>query len=219
MPKKKRRHHRPRPAASARSCTPSPARSHDHAHVPATPDRSPIHALLDEFLLCRLAELCPDHATLEAQHVEPLLDLVTADGEDPTRIRWTEERIRHLLLDLLPRHVWQPREMVLEQIPALGAFFTFLEAHGYWQPGSMEVRAAQELLDELVLPVLEIVEDPSHRSGPENIRDFARALGIRVDDPAERTVFAAWFNLHLTAEEQDEVAESGRLEGWPMADS
>jgi len=109
--------------------------------------------------------------------------------------------------------------MVLEQIPALGAFFTFLEAHVYWQPGSMEVSAAQDLLDELVLPVLEIVEDPSHRSGPENIRDFARALGIRVDDPAERAVFAAWFNLHLTAEERDEVAESGRLEGWPMADS
>lgn len=164
-------------------------------------------------MLCRLAVLCFDHAALEAKRVELLLVLATADGEDPTRLRWTEERIRHLLLDLLPRNVWQPQEMLLEQIPALGTFFDFLDAHGYWRQGSMEVGAAKKLLDELVLQVLEIVEAPSHRSGPDNVHAFAASLGFQLDDPAEMDYFTLWFNALLTVEERHEVLDTGRLEG------
>ncbi|MGP9539149.1 hypothetical protein ACT3SP_14135 [Brachybacterium sp. AOP43-C2-M15] len=204
MPKKKRRR---RPSAT------TPARR----RALVRHDSSAIDALLDEFVICRCSSVTFEQAAAEADHVKALLVLATGVDGDPTEIRWTEERLRHLLLELVPRHQWQPREMLFAQIPALGEFFTILDAHGRWHRENMELGAAQALLGELVLPVLEAVDDPSRPSGPENIHAYAASLGVRTDDERSLAKFIAWFNGHLTREQRLQIASTGRFEGWPPA--
>lgn len=204
MPKKKRRR-RPHHTPPSRPRAPAPA------------DRSAIDALLDEFAICRWSSVTIEQAIAEADHVEPLLVLATGAEGDPAEIRWTEERIRHLLLELVPRHLWQPREMLFAQIPALGEFFTILAAHGRWHRENMELESAKALLGELVLPVLEVVDDPSRRSEPENIYAHAASLGVRIDDEESLAQFDAWFNGHLTRDQRLQISSTGRFHGWPPA--
>lgn len=158
-----------------------------------------------------------EHAVGEADHVKALLILTVGADGDPSAIRWTEERIRSLLLDLVPRHQWQPRELLFAQIPALGEFFTILAAHGRWHPENMELEAAKALLGDLLLPVLEAVDDPSRPSEPENIWSFASSLGVRMDEVESFEKFTAWFNGHLTREQRLHISSTGRFEGWPPA--
>lgn len=168
-------------------------------------------------MICRCSSVTFEQAVAEADHVKALLILATGDDEDPAEIRWTQERIRHLLLEVVPRHQWQPREMYFAQIPALGAFFTILAAHGRWHRDNMELGAAQALLGELLLPVLELVDDPSRPSDPENIHAYAASLGVRTDDEQSLAKFTAWFNGHLTREQRLQISSTGRFEGWPPA--
>lgn len=177
--------------------------------------RSAIDDLLDEFVICRHSSVTFAQAITEADHVEVLLLLATGADEDPAEIRWTEHRIRHLHLELVPRYLWQPRELLLAQIPALGEFFTILAAHGRWHRENMELGAAKALLRELVLPVLEAVDDPSRPSEPENIHAYAASLGVRTDDERSLAKFTSWFNGHLTREQRHQIASTGRFQGWP----
>ncbi len=181
-------------------------------------DRSAIDTLLDEFVICRMSSVTFEQAITEADHVKPLLVLAAGADGDPAEIRWTEEQIRHLLLEAVPRHQWQPREMFFAQIPALGEFFTILAAHGRWHQENVDLEAAKTLLSDLVLPVLEVVDDPSRTSEPENIHAFASSLGVRMDDPESLDKFTAWFNGHLTREQRLQITSSGRFGGWPPAE-
>ena len=113
MPKKKRRR-------KPRSTSPSRPRA------AASDPRSAIDSLLDEFVICRCPAASLEQAVDEADHVKPLLVFLVGSHGDPAEIRWTEERIRHLLLELVPRHQWQPRVMLFAQIAALGEFFEIL---------------------------------------------------------------------------------------------
>ena len=94
-------------------------------------------------MICRRSAVPFEKAVAEADHIEPLLVLAAGAEGDPTAIRWTEGQIRHLLLELVPRHQWQPRELLFAQIPALGEFFTILAAHGRWHPGVASGRAVR----------------------------------------------------------------------------
>ena len=113
MPKKERRR-------KPRSTSPSRPRA------AASDPRSAIDSLLDEFVICRRSAVPFEKAVAEADHIEPLLVLAAGAEGDPTAIRWTEGQIRHLLLELVPRHQWQPRVMLFAQIAALGEFFEIL---------------------------------------------------------------------------------------------
>ena len=166
-------------------------------------------------MICRRSAVPFEKAVAEADHIEPLFVLAAGAEGDPTAIRWTEGQIRHLLLELVPRHQWQPRELLFAQIPALGEFFTILAAHGGWHPENMELEAAKALLGALVLPALEAVEDPSRPSAPENICAYAASLGVRIDDEISLARFTAWFNGHLTREQRLQISSTGRFEGWP----
>ena len=202
MPKKRRRR-RSRPRTSP------DVRSREHSAY------RDIDLLLDEFVMCRATVVSPVRAVIEADHVKPLLILRRGESEDPALLRWTEEQIRHLLLDLVPRHQWQPRELLLEQIPALGEFFVFLVAHGYWHRENMALAEARALLSDLTLPALEIVEDPSRPSEPENILAYAVSLGIETRDADAFAQFIEWYNGELTRDEKREISETGRCEGTP----
>lgn len=202
MPKKKRRR-------KPRSTSPSRPRA------AASDPRSAIDSLLDEFVICRCSAVSLEQAVDEADHVKPLLVFLVGSHGDPAEIRWTEERIRHLLLELVPRHQWQPRVMLFAQIAALGEFFEILAAHRRWHRENTEVGAARALLGELVLPALEAVEDPSRPSTPENICAYAASFGVSVDDAASLAKFTAWFNGHLTREQRLQFSSTGRFEGWP----
>lgn len=170
-------------------------------------------------MLCRCSSVSFEHAVDEADHVKALLILAVGRDGDAAAIRWTEGRIRRLLLDLVPRHQWQPRVMLFAQITALGEFFTILGAHGRWHRGNMELGAARELLGELVLSVLEVVVDPSRPSAPENVHAYASSLGARIEDEESFAKFSAWFNGHLTREQRLEISRTGRFEGWPPLES
>lgn len=154
-------------------------------------------------------------AIIEADHVKPLLVLTTGGIGDPVLVRWTEERIRHLLLDTVPRHQLQPRELLMEQIPALGEFFAFLAAHGHWNRENMGLVEAQALLRDLMLPVLEVVDDPSRPSEPEKLLAYAASLEIGLEDDAAFAQFLGWFNNDLTREERWQISHTGRFGASP----
>jgi hypothetical protein len=167
--------------------------------------------LLARFVIARNESVPLEQALEEAAHVEPLLILKKGGLEEPEPDRWTEDLIRRLLLDVVPRHQMQPRELYLAQIPALGEYFTFLASCGRWSAENLDLDSAQALLRDLVLPVLETVEDPSRPSEPEIILAYARSQGIDPGDPQTFAQFLAWFNGELTREERRGIATTGRF--------
>lgn len=180
------------------------SRSAPPAHTLASLLRttSDIDALLDHFVLFRLYSVPLAHACEDADDVKALLILKARGLDDPDLTSWSEGQIRRLLLELVPRHVLQPREMLMRQISALGTFFDFLDSHGLWRRGNVDLARAGAVLEELVLPVLQVVEDPAQTSEPENIIALADSWGCGPQNPEEFARFLEWFNGHLTCEER-----------------
>lgn len=172
-----------------------------------------IDALLDHFVLDRLQSVSLAHAFEEADDVKALLILKTGGLADPDLTSWSEEQIRRLLLELVPRHVLQPRQMLMRQITALGQYFAFLDSRGLWRKGNVDVERAREVLDDLVLPVLQVVEDPSQTSEPENILALADSWGCGPQNPEAFTRFLAWFNGQLTPEERRTISGTAPRNG------
>lgn len=189
-----------KPRRSSRSA--APARLHGSVQHQV----SDIDALLDHFVLFRLQSVPLERVFGEADDVKALLILKVGGLDDPDLTSWSEEQIRRLLLELVPRHVMQPREMLMRQISALGQYFTFLDSRGLWRKGNVDLEKARAVVEDLVLPVLQVVEDPSQTSEPENIRAFADSLGCGPGNPEAFERFLEWFNGHLTRAERRQIS-------------
>lgn len=201
MPKKKHRRGSQRPASRK---APSPGEQHRRRE-------RDLQALLAQFALWRRESVSQEQADDEAAHVEPLLRLKDEQLESPDPTYWTEQLIEVLLTQVVPRKVVQPREMAMEQGPALGQFFAFLESRGRWHRDGLEVGQARRVLEGLEFTVLEAADDPSARSFSGNLMTYASTLGVGLEAPEQFDDFVQWYNTALTDAERHEISDTGRL--------
>lgn len=168
--------------------------------------------LLEQFVSWRTASVPRGAAENEAAHVETLLNLKAdqLDVVDPTW--WSLDLIELLLLDVVPRKVIQPRELAMEQGPALQQFFDFLAAQGLWHERSDPVQQARQLVEELEFEALEALDDPTRRSFSGNILAYAANLGVTPQEPQALEDFFDWYNTALTIDERRAISDTGRLD-------
>ncbi|MFC7465708.1 hypothetical protein [Brachybacterium sp. GCM10030252] len=201
MPKKKRRR--------------GPKRTGNHVrsghHISARRAERDRPALLAQFVTWR-AEYVPENlAEDEASHVQTLLELKADQLESPDPTFWTQELIEVLLTQVVPRKVIQPRELAMEQVPALGEYFGFLESAGRWNRKGLTVGEAQDALADLEFDVLEAADDPGRRSFSGNILTYAARQGVTLEDPDGIADFMEWYNTALTKEERQQLSDTGQL--------
>ncbi|MBE9403872.1 hypothetical protein IOE58_06615 [Brachybacterium sp. Marseille-Q2903] len=168
--------------------------------------------LLEQFVSWRIASVPRGAAENEATHVETLLNL-KADQlgvVDPTW--WSLDLIELLLLEVVPRKVIQPRELAMEQGPALQQFFDFLAAQGLWHERSDPVQQARRLVEGLEFEALEALDDPTRRSLSGNLLAYAATLGVTPQEPQALEDFFDWYNTALTIDERRAISDTGRLD-------
>lgn len=147
----------------------------------------------------------------EVRTLETLLRLKAdqLDSSDPGY--WTEELIAALLTEVVPRTVIQPREQVMDMVPTLTRFFTYLRETGRWHPDAMSAGAMPAVLTELEFAALEAADDPTRRSFSTNILGYGMSLGIDLEDEHELAAYMHWYNS-LADEERVTLSETGRLD-------
>lgn len=123
---------------------------------------------------------------------------------------WTEENTTQLLTEVVPRTVVQPRERVMDMVPTLSRFFTYLAETGRWHESSMPITEAPSLLDALEFATLEAADDPSRRSFSTNVLGHGLALGVDLEDDDELAGYMHWYNS-LPDAERVELSDTGRL--------
>lgn len=168
-------------------------------------------ALLAQFVTWRSGATDQDQAENEASHVETLLTLKGDQLESPDPTFWTDELIDVLLTQVVPRKVIQPRELTMEQGPALGEFFTFLQTAGRWNRDGATVAQAHQVLADLEFDALEAADDPSRRSFTGNILAYAATQGVTLEDQDGLADFMEWYNTDLTDAERHELTDTGQL--------
>ena len=147
----------------------------------------------------------------EVRTLETLLRLKAdqMDSSDPGY--WTEELVAALLTEVVPRTVIQPREQVMDMVPTLKRFFTYLRETGRWHIDSSNVGAMPAVLTELEFAALEAADDPTRRSFSTNILGYGMNLGIDLEDEQELAAYMHWYNS-LADDERVALSETGRLD-------
>lgn len=149
-------------------------------------------------------------AAAEVQNLETLLRLKADHLDSPEPGLWTTELTAALLTEVMPRTVIQSREQVMDMVPTLGRFFTYLRETGRWHPGSMDAGDARAMLADLEFAVLEAADDPTRRSFSTNILGYGLSLGVDLEDDRELAGFMHWYNA-LPDEERLVLSDTGRL--------
>lgn len=167
--------------------------------------------VLSEYGTWRVTADVDAPAVDEVRTLETLLRLKAdqLDSSDPGH--WTESLAIALLTEVVPRTVIQPREQVMDMVPTLTRFFTYLRETGRWHPESMSVSAAPAVLTELEFAALEAADDPTRRSFSTNILGYGMSLGIDLEDEQELAAYMHWYNT-LADEERVALSETGRLD-------
>lgn len=147
----------------------------------------------------------------EIRTLETLLRLKAEQQASPDPGLWTEALATELLTVVVPRTVIQPREHVMDLVPILIRFVTYLRETGRWHPGSMSATEAPAVLGGLEFAALEAADDPSRRSFSTNILGHGMALGVDLEDEDELAAFMHWYNA-LPDDERLALSETGRLE-------
>jgi hypothetical protein len=149
-------------------------------------------------------------AAAEVRDLETLLRLKADHLDSPEPGLWTKELTTALLTEVMPRTVIQSREQVMDMVPTLGRFFTYLRETGRWHPGSMEAGAGRAMLADLEFTVLEAADDPSRRSFSTNILGYGLSLGVDLEDDRELAGFLHWYSA-LPDQERLVLSDTGRL--------
>ncbi|ASK64693.1 hypothetical protein CFK39_01255 [Brachybacterium avium] len=147
----------------------------------------------------------------EIRTLETLLRLKAEQQGSPDPGLWTEELAIELLTVVVPRTVIQPREHVMDLVPTLIRFVTYLRETGRWHPGAMSATEAPGMLSGLEFAALEAADDPSRRSFSTNILGYGMALGVDLEDEDELAAFMNWYNS-LPDDERLALSETGRIE-------
>lgn len=147
----------------------------------------------------------------EIRTLETLLRLKAEQQGSPDPGLWTEELATELLTVVVPRTVIQPREHVMDLVPTLIRFVTYLRETGRWHPGSMSATEAPRMLSGLEFAALEAADDPTRRSFSTNILGHGMALGVDLEDEDELAAYMHWYNS-LPDDERLALGETGRLE-------
>ncbi|MGP9602131.1 hypothetical protein ACT3SQ_16760 [Brachybacterium sp. AOP42-C2-15] len=150
-------------------------------------------------------------AVEEVRTLETLLRLKADQLNSADPGHWTEDLVVELLTEVVPRTVIQPREQVMDMVPTLKRFFTYLRETGRWDPDSMSVDAVPAKLAELEFAALEAADDPTRRSFSTNILGYGMSLGIDLEDEQELAAYMHWYNS-LADEERVALSETGRLD-------
>lgn len=147
----------------------------------------------------------------EVRTLETLLRLKADRLGSPSPGLWTAQQTRALLTDVVPRTVVQPREQLMDMVPALRRLFGFLDETGRWEAGSMRREEVPQLLDELEFAALEAADDPTRRSWSTNVLGHGLALGVDLEDQDELADYLHWFHA-LPDRERLAISGTGRLE-------
>lgn len=147
----------------------------------------------------------------EIRTLETLLRLKDEQQGSPDPGLWTEELATALLTEVVPRTVIQPREQVMDMVPTLIRFVTYLRETGRWHPEAMSATEAPGVLGGLEFAALEAADDPTRRSFSTNILGYGMALGVDLEDEDELAAFMHWYN-ELPDQERLALSETGRLE-------
>ena len=167
--------------------------------------------LLSEYGARRLATDADAPAAEEIRTLETLLRLKADRLGSPSPGLWTAQQTRALLTDVVPRTVVQPREQLMDMVPALRRLFGFLDETGRWEAGSMRREEVPQLLDELEFAALEAADDPTRRSWSTNVLGHGLALGVDLEDQDELADYLHWFHA-LPDRERLAISGTGRLE-------
>ncbi|GAA4526647.1 hypothetical protein GCM10023160_21630 [Brachybacterium paraconglomeratum] len=146
----------------------------------------------------------------EVRTLETLLRLKADRLDSSNPGHWTESLVIALLTEVVPRTVIQPREQVMDMVPTLTRFFTYLRETGRWDSESMSASAAPAVLTELEFATLEAADDPTRRSFSTNILGYGMHLGIDLEDERELAAYMHWYNS-LADQERVALSETGRL--------
>ena len=147
----------------------------------------------------------------EIRTLETLLRLKAEQQDSPAPGLWTEELATELLTSVVPRTVIQPREHVMDLVPTLIRFVTYLRETGRWHPDSMSATEAPRMLGGLEFAALEAADDPTRRSFSTNVLGHGMALGVDLEDEDELAAYMHWYNS-LPDDERLSLSETGRLE-------
>ncbi len=149
-------------------------------------------------------------AAAEVRTLETLLRLKAERLGSPRPGLWTAQETRELLTEVVPRTVVQPREQLMDMVPALRRLFGYLVESGRWEEGSMHRSEAPALLHELEFAALEAADDPTRRSFSTNVLGHGLALGVDLEDEEALEDYMHWFHA-LPDEERLAVSGTGRL--------
>ncbi|WP_394214282.1 hypothetical protein [Brachybacterium vulturis] len=174
------------------------------------PQRSEREQVLTEYGSWRLTADQDAPVAEEIRTLETLLRLKAEQLDSPDPGRWTEELATELLTVVVPRTVIQPREHVMDLVPTLIRFVTYLRETGRWHPASMSATEAAGMLGGLEFAALEAADDPTRRSFSTNILGHGMALGVDLEDEDELAAFMHWYNS-LPDDERLALSETGRL--------
>ncbi|HEX7351923.1 hypothetical protein [Brachybacterium sp.] len=167
-------------------------------------------AVLSEYGTWRLTGDEDAPVAAEVGTLETLLRLRDQQQDAPDPGWWTEELMTQLLTEIVPRTVVQPRERVMDMVPTLSRFFTYLVETGRWSPDSMPVTEAPAALAALEFATLEAAEDPSRRSFSTNVLGHGIALGVDLEDDEQLAGYMHWYNS-LPDDERVQLSDTGRL--------
>lgn len=198
MPKKKRRKNTPGPADPGGS----------GSQRKAERDR---RAALAQYATWRSFQDPEADAEAESQLIETLLVLKADQLDSPLPGLWTESVTTTLLTEVVPRKIIQTREDSMALVPALSAFFTYLQRTGQWHADSMSGEAIEVLLPGLEFATLEAADDPTRRSFSTNILTYGFEHGLDPTDEDQLAAYMAWYNS-LTDDERVQLSDTGRLE-------
>ena len=146
----------------------------------------------------------------EIRTLETLLRLKAEQLGSPSPGRWDEELATELLTEVVPRTVIQPREHVMDLVPTLIRFFTYLRETGRWDPLSMSASAGPAMLGGLEFAALEAADDPSRRSFSTNILGYGLSLGVDLENDVQLAAFMHWYTA-LPDDERVVLSSTGRL--------
>ncbi len=146
----------------------------------------------------------------EVSTLETLLRLKAEQQGSPEPGWWTQELATQLLTEVVPRTVVQPRERVMDMVPTLVRFFTYLAETGRWEAGAMPITEAPAMVESLEFATLEAADDPSRRSFSTNVLGHGMALGVDLEDDEQLAGYMHWYNS-LPDEERVELSDTGRL--------
>lgn len=146
----------------------------------------------------------------EISTLETLLRLKAEQQGSPEPGWWTPELTAELLTEVVPRTVVQPRERVMDMVPTLARFVSYLAETGRWEQGAMPVTEATAMVEALEFAALEAADDPSRRSFSTNVLGHGMALGVDLEDDDQLAGYMHWYES-LPDAERVKLGASGRL--------